>query len=82
MCFRPTHGVYSGQRPYDLAQDATKQIYHVFFFEQIAVGNIDNIQQLIDGGLPAVTSSPLHSIADLTAACEPSFPGSAGWIQT
>lgn len=39
--------------PYQLANDATKQAtYHVYLFEQIAMGKVTLIESLLKGGVP------------------------------
>lgn len=47
----PSVGEYANKRPYDLADDATKSVYHVHMFEQIAMGNQKAIRLLIEGGV-------------------------------
>lgn len=47
----PSIGEYANKRPYDLADDATKSVYHVHMFEQIAMGNQKAIRLLIEGGV-------------------------------
>jgi hypothetical protein len=47
----PTQGEYAGQRPYELASEKTKEIFHVFMFEQIAMDNEDAISRLLAGGV-------------------------------
>ncbi len=49
---KPKKGENAGKSPYDVASDTTKSTFHVYFFEQVAIGNISAIQRLIDGGVP------------------------------
>ena len=48
----PISGELAFKTAYDLASDATKQIFHVYLFEQIAMGNVKVISRLINGGIP------------------------------
>lgn len=48
---RPTKGDNCGKTPYDVANESTKSTFHVYFFEQVAMGNTSTIQRLLDGGL-------------------------------
>eukprot|EP01041_Mallomonas_annulata_P002463 gene2463-4782_t len=40
------------KRPYEVAKDSSLQAFHVYFFEQIAMGNISKIEKLLQGGVP------------------------------
>mmetsp|Transcript_23747 Transcript_23747/g.23961 ORF Transcript_23747/g.23961 Transcript_23747/m.23961 type:complete len:514 (+) Transcript_23747:118-1659(+) len=41
-----------GKTPYEVANEATLQAFHVYLFEQIAMGNIHKIEKLLEGGIP------------------------------
>jgi hypothetical protein len=71
----PLVGQYAEQRPYELASDATKETYHVYMFEQIAMNNDEAIGRLLDGGVPVdtrdgsqVDDSTLHWAASFGSA--------------
>lgn len=48
----PQKGEYAGKRPYELAVESSRQAFHVYLFEQIAMGNVDVITKLLIGGVP------------------------------
>jgi hypothetical protein len=49
--------------PHEASNESTQETFHVFLFEQIAVGNAGTVVSLIDGGLP-VDISDGSDIAD------------------
>jgi len=48
----PQKGEYAGKRPYELAVESSRQAFHVYLFEQIAMGHEDVITKLLIGGVP------------------------------
>ena len=44
--------MFLNKRPYDVATDAAKQAFHVYMFEQIAMGRVETIGRLLHGGIP------------------------------
>lgn len=52
LSVRSSSGEYAGLRPFEAASDLTKQIFVVILFEQIALGNLEALTRLLDGGLP------------------------------
>lgn len=68
----PTAGEYADQRPYELASDSTKETFHVYMFEQIAMDNDKAIIRLIHGGVP-VDSVDDSTVADSTLHWASSF---------
>lgn len=50
----PTTYDFYGKRPYEVATDAAKETFHVYLFEQIAMGRTTKVEQLIKGGIPAL----------------------------
>eukprot|EP01038_Epipyxis_sp_PR26KG_P008804 gene8804-11887_t len=63
----PSIGEFKNKKPYDLANDSTKQVYHVYLFEQVAMGNASSIPSLVKGGIDVdisdgskLSESPLH----------------------
>lgn len=68
----PTVGEYADQRPYELASDSTKETFHVYMFEQIAMDNENAIVRLIHGGVP-VDSVDDSTVADSTLHWAASF---------
>eukprot|EP01033_Poteriospumella_lacustris_P005465 gene5465-3895_t len=52
VAMRPTIGDFAGKRPYDIAHESAKATFHVFFFEQIAMGHVAVAERLLDGGVP------------------------------
>jgi hypothetical protein len=53
LTVKPTRGdVFLNKRPYDVATDAAKQAFHVYMFEQIAMGRVETIARLLRGGVP------------------------------
>lgn len=57
----PTEGEYAGKFPYQVANDTTKETFHVYMFEQIAMGHATSIDLLMKSGIPAnlTDDSPL-----------------------
>jgi len=61
-------GDFEGMRPYELAtQEKTKEAFHVYLFESIAMGKVNVINKLLLGGVPVGLSdgftlcdTPLH----------------------
>ena len=50
---KPAKGdVFLDKRPYDVATDTAKQAFHVYMFEQIAMGRVETIGRLLLGGIP------------------------------
>lgn len=68
----PTAGEYVDQRPYELANDSTKETFHVYMFEQIAMDNDKAIVRLLHGGVP-VDSVDDSTVADSTIHWAASF---------
>lgn len=42
----------NGDRPYDAASESSRQAFHVFLFEAIAMGRMEAVEKLLEGGLP------------------------------
>lgn len=38
-----TGTVFMNKRPYDIAVESAKQVFHVYMFEQIAMGRVESI---------------------------------------
>lgn len=51
MTCSPSSGKYANLKPYNIASESTKKIYNVFLFEQVAIGNVDTVSRLLDGGI-------------------------------
>ena len=53
MNVKPARGdVFLHKKPYDVATDVGKQAFHVYMFEQIAMGRVEAIARLLQGGIP------------------------------
>jgi hypothetical protein len=48
----PTAETARGERPYEAASETSKQAFHVFLFEAIAMGRVDAVRKLLAGGVP------------------------------
>jgi len=72
LSFAPLTGEYADKRPYEIANEATKETFHVYMFEQIAMNNEGAIEKLIEGGLP-VDSRDDSPAADSTLHWAASF---------
>eukprot|EP01036_Dinobryon_divergens_P027332 gene27333-36092_t len=59
-----TEGIFQGKLPYELSSDATKQTtFHVYLFEQIAIGNVPPIPLRVAVNAPPIQPSrPYHSL--------------------
>jgi ankyrin repeat protein len=55
----PLTGIYKNKRPYDVASEVAKQAFHVYLFEQIAIGRVQSINRLVKGGVLAYKSAHL-----------------------
>jgi len=72
---KASHGALAGLRPYEVCSSAAaRDAYHVFFFEAIAMGDLDRITRLLDGGVPSSVAdqntkdTPLHWAASFGSA--------------
>lgn len=52
LSLSPKDGEYKNKKPYDLSIDKSKEAFHIYLFEQIAIGDIDIITKLLIGGIP------------------------------
>ena len=52
LTLAPSKGEYLNKRPYEIAQDSCKQTFHIYLFEQIAMGNTEIVRKLLYGGIP------------------------------
>lgn len=64
---KPSWGDHEGKLAYEIATDSAQQIYHVYLFEQVAMGKLDMISDLIAGGVPVditdgskLNENPIH----------------------
>ena len=63
MTIRPLQGeVFIDRRPYDVATESAKQAFHVYMFEQIAMGKSEAIERLLQGGVPVTITGAIHTL--------------------
>lgn len=48
----PTKGDFLGKSAYEVANNSVKETFHVYIFEQIAMGRSDTVELLINGRVP------------------------------
>ena len=52
MTVVPSLGDFQDKKAYVVATEAVQSTFNVYFFEQVAIGNVDSIVRLLEGGIP------------------------------
>ena len=66
----PMMGPHEGKRAFEACKtEASKSVYHIFFFEQIARGNMFGCLALLEGGVPATLAMKDTEDSALHWAC-------------
>ena len=70
--------MHEGKRAYDLANELSKQAFHVYMFEKVAMGEISSIALLLNSGIPiSITDNSKVNDSLLHWACSFNNPVTA-----